>query len=379
MLRQRIANINSKLMRKDDGQSLIQFALIVITLLAFVALAVDGGNAFSVRRKMQNAADASALAAAREICLGHTQAQAKTTANTYLVKNGAQAIGEISGSGSAITFSDSNSHIKVDAKVESGMIFGGLLKMDTIEVAATANASCGSAKSACNLWPIIFNVDLWKKIDCGKTIAVWDTNNSGQVECFIGGKYEPNLCKCYNCDSQNVGIDDFLVVSDVQRGWLDFPPSEDPALYPDVCKESGSGASELKCTLANNYQGRMTLPKWVDALNGVKASAFKEVDDRIGDTVRIPLYTALKKGYSATCYDKPVDEFNVTDFGCVQVEGVVKNRWLNPLPGMPKSYKKVKMTAIMVTKSCGVCTSACATTDGTPAQPWELQGASLTK
>lgn len=369
--------LRRQILKDDDGQSLIQFALLIVMLLAFVSLAVDAGNVFSVRRKLQNAADAAALAAARELCLGKSSGQAKTTASDYLVKNGAAAIGEVAGSSSSsIEFKENNTRVVVTARGITGLLLGSFITDDPIEVVANANAACGSAKSACSLWPIIFSAQLWENIPCGKTIAVWDTNNTDQVECFIGGKYEPNLCKCYNCDPQNLMIDDFLVVSDVQRGWVDFPTSDDPR-YPDVCKESGSGASELRCNLANNYQGKITLPKWIDALNGVKASAFKEVEDRIGDTVRIPLYNNLIYGMQSSCYDRKVDKFNVTKFGCVQVDGVEKNKWLEPLPGMPKSYKKVKMTAIYVTKSCGVCTTACGATDGTPAEPWELRAANI--
>ncbi len=210
----------------EDGQSLIHFALIIVMLLAFVSLAVDAGNVFSMRRKLQNAADAAALAAARELCLGHTTTQASTTANTYLIKNGASGIGAISGNSgdtSTIQFANDNTKVVVGAKGTAGLIFGNLINTEQIKVTANANAACGKASSACNLWPIIFSADLWKQIPCGKTIAVWDTNNTNQVECFIGGKYEPNLCKCYNCDPQNLMVDDFLVISDVRRGWVDFP------------------------------------------------------------------------------------------------------------------------------------------------------------
>jgi len=368
-----------KVMVKDDGQSLVQFALIIVILLSFVSLAVDAGNVFSMRRKLQNAADAAALAAARELCLGHTPTQASTTANTYLVKNGASGIGAISGNSgdtSTIAFTNDNTKVVVGAKGTAGLVLGNLVNVDEIKVTANANAACGKANSACDLWPIIFSADLWKQIPCGKTIAVWDTFNQDQVECFIGGKYEPNLCKCYNCDPQNLMVDDFIIVNDIRRGWVDYPVSEDPR-YPDVCKESGSGANELRCNIAEGYQGKITLPKWIDALNGVKASAFKEVEDRVGDTVRIPLYNNLKYGVQSSCYDKKVDEFNVSDFACVQVDGVEKNKWLYPLPGMPKSYQKIKMTAVMVTKSCGICTTACGSTDGTPAEPWELRASNL--
>lgn len=43
------------------GQSAILFALMIIGLIAFVGLAVDGGNVLNIRRVTQNAADASAL------------------------------------------------------------------------------------------------------------------------------------------------------------------------------------------------------------------------------------------------------------------------------------------------------------------------------
>lgn len=46
------------------GQALILIVLTIVGLVALVALAVDGGNAFADRRHAQNAADAAALAAA---------------------------------------------------------------------------------------------------------------------------------------------------------------------------------------------------------------------------------------------------------------------------------------------------------------------------
>jgi hypothetical protein len=47
--------------RSESGQAAVLFALMIIGLVAFVGLAVDGGNVLNVRRVTQNAADASAL------------------------------------------------------------------------------------------------------------------------------------------------------------------------------------------------------------------------------------------------------------------------------------------------------------------------------
>ena len=48
--------------RKRQGQALIVIAGALVALMALVALAVDGGNAFAQRRIVQNAADGAAMA-----------------------------------------------------------------------------------------------------------------------------------------------------------------------------------------------------------------------------------------------------------------------------------------------------------------------------
>ena len=57
----RTANSSSS----DSGQALIIFAVVVLGLVAMMALALDGGNLYLHRRRMQNAADAATLAAAQ--------------------------------------------------------------------------------------------------------------------------------------------------------------------------------------------------------------------------------------------------------------------------------------------------------------------------
>ncbi len=50
--------------RKERGQAIVMIALALVGLIAFTALAIDGGNAFADRRQAQNAADTAVLAAA---------------------------------------------------------------------------------------------------------------------------------------------------------------------------------------------------------------------------------------------------------------------------------------------------------------------------
>jgi len=52
---------------KYRGQALVLIALAFAALLALLALAIDGGNAYAQRRRAQNAADAAALAGTRRL------------------------------------------------------------------------------------------------------------------------------------------------------------------------------------------------------------------------------------------------------------------------------------------------------------------------
>lgn len=54
-------------MKAERGQALVLVSLMLVVIIGFVGLAVDGGRIYTLRREMQNAADATALAGAREL------------------------------------------------------------------------------------------------------------------------------------------------------------------------------------------------------------------------------------------------------------------------------------------------------------------------
>ena len=167
----------------EDGQSLIQFAMLFMVIVAFVALAVDVGNVYAQRRAMQNAADSAALAAARELCLDHTIGEATAKAEDYLSRNGltADEIGE-----SDITITGYK--VSVTARREANTVVASLVGWDEVNVAATANSVCGGAKSACGLWPIAFGLTLYEGVECGKSLLIWDADaDDKDAVCEIGG------------------------------------------------------------------------------------------------------------------------------------------------------------------------------------------------
>jgi len=53
--------------RGDRGAILVMFALLLVVLLTFAGICVDGGRAYGLNRQMQNAADAAAMAGGRAL------------------------------------------------------------------------------------------------------------------------------------------------------------------------------------------------------------------------------------------------------------------------------------------------------------------------
>ncbi len=62
-----MSRYSSRSRENERGQAIVIIAFAMVGLLAFVALAIDGGNTLTERRRAQNAADAGALAGARTI------------------------------------------------------------------------------------------------------------------------------------------------------------------------------------------------------------------------------------------------------------------------------------------------------------------------
>jgi len=80
---------NSNLrMRREEGQTLVMFALFGFVLVGVMALALDVGYLLSERREAQAAADAAALAGARALLAGESDTGVAVAARNFARSNG---------------------------------------------------------------------------------------------------------------------------------------------------------------------------------------------------------------------------------------------------------------------------------------------------
>jgi len=123
-----------ELHREQRGQSLIIITLALVATLALAALVVDGGNAYVQRRRMQNAADAGALAGVREICSG---GDPEGAAIDYAQRNGGQDV--------TVSVNTDERTVTVTAQTQFPTFFAGMIGISelTARAEATAQVNCG--------------------------------------------------------------------------------------------------------------------------------------------------------------------------------------------------------------------------------------------
>jgi hypothetical protein len=122
---------------------LVMVAVFLPALIAIAALVIDVGHGFQVRRHLQTAADAAALAAAQEL---PNTANAEAVANEYSASSGGHnerpSLPDVT---TAISFpAPTGSKVRVTESSKSRVFFAGLLGFDGFDVSATAVASKSS-------------------------------------------------------------------------------------------------------------------------------------------------------------------------------------------------------------------------------------------
>jgi len=345
-------------LRNEKGQTLVWVALIMIALLTFLAMATDIGMIYFVRRHMQNAADAGALAGARELCLGGSEADAAAVAEEYAVTRNLAEHAAIAVRENTVT---------VIAERNVRLFFWGPTGYSNQFVPATATAACGRVTTACGLWPVAFDVEIWEflYLSCASNpeFIVWNDEKTDLD------------CDRYDCDIDDDGRDDIIVGGD--RGWLDL--SAPASVFVHDCTQPGCGSAELSCLIRSNSGGQLNLGEdgiCISGSSGVKAGVHNAVDSRRGDTVAIPLYDYI--GCTEPNGNCPGGlGYHIISVGCVTVSSWEHSIQLRPID--PEDHgPPITGKGILVRLDCTQnCMSDCGGTDGTPALPWEYKAVSL--
>jgi hypothetical protein len=354
--------------------------MLMVVFFALMAIAIDVGHMLNERRRMQNAADAGALAGAWELCFGNP-AQAEATAREYAIdRNGAGtadvSVGEL--------------RVTVFAREATGMYLAQLFGIDTADINARAVAACGNAISGCGIWPIAFPLADWEIMyDGGAGCA-----EGFEEDFYVWTGHQENKspdCSVCQCDVDDppdgdidvVGIhgvydeDEFLGIHG--RAFLDFGDDKVPPIADD-CRQPGCGEAELACWIESTTGGELRWPACIPGTNGVRAGLKDEVDSRQGQIVGIPLYDQI--GCEGTDEEDPGycpggERYHWVEVGCVNVVGWehrLELDYLDAFGGGPGCWKG---KAILVTMACDGCVTECGSTDGDLPLDWEMRAVSL--
>ena len=141
---------NQALTREQRGQAIVLVALMALVLVAFVGLALDGGQIYGWRRGMQNAADAGAVAGAYSLTLGANNAQVGATVQQYAV---------VANRADLYDYSIQESCVTVSTTKNFPALFIGVIGIDNLDAKARATACAGQpAGGFSDLWPFAATV-----------------------------------------------------------------------------------------------------------------------------------------------------------------------------------------------------------------------------
>lgn len=128
------------------GAVALLFGLTLIPLLGFVGGAIDYAQAYRTRTKLQNAIDAAALAAGRELDMGASQPDAQTAAMRVLQSN----LGTDFPGGVTANFNFNGDAVTASAELSMDTLIMGVVGVNTLDigVTSTVNISGGTVEVA---------------------------------------------------------------------------------------------------------------------------------------------------------------------------------------------------------------------------------------
>ncbi len=269
----------------QSGQTLVLVALLMIVFIGMLAVILDGGYAYMQKRNAQTAADAGAMAGARELCISGNLTLATQVAADYAITRNRALAADINIIGGEVT---------VTTRIPFSTFFGGLLGRPTITSSAIAAANCFAPGNGEGVLPVAWHCppdDIKTDSDGDKYCDFQIYDGVGAVEKSelyiimnsrkVGEEDDP-FCMPegpVDCDLDGDGDDEMLVGGN--RSWLDL-------------SGGGGGASELVDWIQNGFPDGIEMHTWFAGQSGVANNIFLSVPT--GIQVVLPVFDAISVG-----------------------------------------------------------------------------------
>jgi uncharacterized membrane protein len=148
--------MKGKFLPGERGQTLVIFIVILVALIGMLALGLDSGYAYVMRRVAQNAADAGALAGARALCDGNAGTDASTQANEFSMNRNPVPGGVKSKPINYPIVNTTTQEVTVQVDVTYNTLLGGssLFNRPNNMVSAMATAACYAADTSLGSMPV---------------------------------------------------------------------------------------------------------------------------------------------------------------------------------------------------------------------------------
>jgi Flp pilus assembly protein TadG len=275
-----------KLLRAENGQATVLVAAALIALLGFTALAVDMGNVYLEKSRLQKALDAAVLGGA-QVLMMETEAAAEAEAAGISTKNGFSLNVDTDVEASSV-----NHYVKATKQKEVGMLFAKVLGKTTMTIEANAKANIGKIIGMKGLVPI--------------------------------------------------GIDDGDVPNFNEKITLAFPPGSDlPAPgnfgFLDLDGHHDGGTNELENRILNGYDEKVSVGSLIYTETGAATDPYIALKTRENQIVYIPIIEQWVSGQK--------DPVKVVGFAAFKLEKLDEiDDSLSP--GKGKTIKKITGTFI---------------------------------
>jgi len=205
---------------------LVWVLLAMVALMAMLALAIDGGYAYAQRRRMQNAADAAAVAGAYVRALDGSEAQVDSAVHQYATANGATGVNW--------AYLNDQTTVQVTASYAFPTFFAGIVGLSQMTASAVAEASIEYLSAADNLLPMTIEDD---DFVIGQSYELWgdDPEASGSFGWLdwnggssSSGELADNIANPSNSGYWQIGdtvpaaegVANSILVRDALSGWI---------------------------------------------------------------------------------------------------------------------------------------------------------------